>query len=80
MVKPNALAAIPAPGEIAARLARLDSFVLCAREAAKASCTNESHAIADVLLYVQNALYDVRCALDPGLSGDDGAASAECAA
>lgn len=62
---------------LAMRLGRIESFILCARETAKAANINESSAIADVLLHVQNALYDVRLALDPALSGDDDTNCAE---
>lgn len=66
--------------DIAARLERLDPFLLCARATAAADNTSDSNAVAAVLLYVQNDLYDLRCAIASSLSGDGDNASAGDAA
>lgn len=68
--------AILDPSTIAARLERLDSYIFCARMAAEAGNSNEGHAVGDLLLHVQNLIYDLRLAIDPSIDPDVSAGGA----
>lgn len=58
------------PRAAALKLQKINSFLHCAEVTARKINTDGSGDVAELLLHVQNLIYDLRCAIDPRLEDD----------